>query len=305
MEGNISSSNRNCFYIFWEGGTHGLLSSKFFLPVCPEDGAEPVIPVTPRLPVCQVKLPKWPMSLDCTWSQPATGVHPSPAKEHSRGKFRKLSAFTHFLNMFHPKGNFSPVTARSMCNHPGGRLPHEIAGGKTQRLVPWQREDKLRAGEGERWSQPKAINSLSRVPQSRTGEEKERSRERVRREGNGCPKSVWGTKTILKMPLAGELERPRVKAGGCVLLIPLTDDSRSGQLPHEVARSLLSGTGCQAGSFLRTSWWLEPRSGIDYIRSAPLHQLREPRQFCNLPGCSPCNNAAKQCLPLVPTLRIP
>lgn len=48
-----------------------------------------------------------------------------------------------------------------MCNHPGGRLPHEIAGGKAQRLVPWQREDKLGAGGGERWSQPKAINSLS------------------------------------------------------------------------------------------------------------------------------------------------
>lgn len=55
----------------------------------------------------------------------------------------------------------APVTARSMCNHPGGRLPREITGGKAQRLVPWQREDKLGAGGGERWSQPKAINSLS------------------------------------------------------------------------------------------------------------------------------------------------
>lgn len=104
---------------------------------------------------------------------PAAGMHPSAAKQHGQREIRKLGTFTHILNMFHPKGSFSTVRARSMCNHPGGRLPCEIAGGKAQRLVPWQGEDKLGAGEGERWSQPKAINSLSGVPQSNTGEEKE------------------------------------------------------------------------------------------------------------------------------------
>lgn len=71
----------------------------------------------------------------------------------------------------------APVTARSMCNHPGGRLPREIAGGKAQRLVPWQREDKLGAGGGERWSQPKAINSLSGVQHWEEETEEGRSQE--------------------------------------------------------------------------------------------------------------------------------
>lgn len=200
-------------------------------------------------------------------------VHPSPAKEHGQREIQELSVFTHFLNMFHPKGSLSTVAARSMCSHPGGRLPREIAGGKAQRLVPWQREDKLRAGDGERWSQPKAINSLSGVPLSNTGEENETASKESGREGNDCPKNVWGTKTILKMPSARQLERPWGKAGGCVLLTPLTDDSTSGQLPHEVARSLHSRTGYHAGSFLRTCWWLVPRSGIGYIRPATLRQL--------------------------------
>lgn len=74
-----------------------------------------------------------------------------------------------------------------MCGHPGGRLPHEIAGGKAQRLVPWQGEDKLGAGEGERWSRPKAINSLSGVPQSNPGAEKEMSWGRIRKGRKGLP----------------------------------------------------------------------------------------------------------------------
>lgn len=99
----------------------------------------------------------------------------SPVQSMGTGKFKNLSTFTHILNTFHPKGSFSTVRARSMRNHPGGRFPREIAGGKAQRLVPWQGEDKLSAGEGERWSQPKAINSFSGVLQSNTGEEKEMS----------------------------------------------------------------------------------------------------------------------------------
>ena len=63
----------------------------------------------------------------------------------------------------------------------GWKAPREIAGGKAQRLVPWQGADKLGAGEGERGSQPKAINSRSGAPQSNTGEEKERSGARSRK----------------------------------------------------------------------------------------------------------------------------
>lgn len=96
----------------------------------------------------------------------------------------------------------------------GWKLPREIAGGKAQRLVPWQREDKLGAGGGERWSQPKAINSLSGASEQLWEEEERRGKESGR-EGSGCPKNVWGTKTILKMPLAGELERPWVSRGLC------------------------------------------------------------------------------------------
>lgn len=54
-------------------------------------------------------------------------------------------------------------------------------------------------------------------------------------EGNDCPENVWGTKTILKMPLAGEPERPWVKSRGSVCLAPLSDDARSRQPPHNVA----------------------------------------------------------------------